>query len=65
MRITALLAVALCAPLLTASAQDDAQWRSLDVSRQLRDNGLPAHSVADYRRILHELGTKVGIQTRL
>jgi hypothetical protein len=36
-----------------------------DVSRQLRDNGLPAHSVADYRRILHELGTKVGIQTRL
>jgi len=36
MRATTLLAVALCVPLLTASAQNDPQWRSLDVSRQLR-----------------------------
>jgi len=30
--------LALCAPLLSASAQNDPRWRSLDVSRQLRDN---------------------------
>jgi len=29
--------LALCAPLLSASAQNDPLWRSLDVSRQLRD----------------------------
>jgi hypothetical protein len=38
MRAAALIAIALCAPLLVASAQDDPQWRSLDVSRQLRDS---------------------------
>ena len=38
MRAGALLVLALCAPLLAASAQDDPQWRSLDVSRQLRDS---------------------------
>lgn len=31
-----------------------------DVARQLRENKLPTHSVAEYRRILHDLGTKVG-----
>jgi hypothetical protein len=31
-----------------------------DVARQLRENHLPAHSVAEYKRILHDLGTKVG-----
>jgi hypothetical protein len=30
--------LALCAPLLSASAQSDPHWRSLDVSRQLRDS---------------------------
>ncbi len=30
--------VALCAPLLAASAQTEPRWRSLDVSRQLRDS---------------------------
>ena len=34
-RLIAILA--LCAPLLSASAQSDPLWRSLDVSRQLRD----------------------------
>ena len=38
MRAAAWLLVACCAPLLAASAQDDPQWRSLDVSRQLRDS---------------------------
>ena len=38
MRVAGWLLVACCAPLLTASAQDDPQWRSLDVSRQLRDS---------------------------
>jgi hypothetical protein len=33
-----LVMVALSAPLLTASAQSDPQWRSLDVSRQLHDS---------------------------
>jgi hypothetical protein len=33
-----LVMVALSAPLLTASAQRDPQWRSLDVSRQLHDS---------------------------
>ena len=37
MRYRALGILALCAPLLSASAQSDPQWRSLDVSRQLRD----------------------------
>ncbi len=31
-----------------------------DVARQLRENKLPTHTVAEYRRILHDLGTKVG-----
>ena len=38
MKAVAWLLVACCAPLLAASAQDDPQWRSLDVSRQLRDS---------------------------
>ena len=37
MRYRALGILALCAPLLSASAQSDPHWRSLDVSRQLRD----------------------------
>ena len=37
MSTRALLAIALCAPLLAAGAQGDPQWRSLGVSRQLRD----------------------------
>ncbi|HEX7981103.1 MAG TPA: LiaF domain-containing protein [Gemmatimonadaceae bacterium] len=37
MRFRALSLLALCAPLLTAAAQSDPRWRSLDVSRQLRD----------------------------
>lgn len=37
MRATAMLVVMLSAPLLAASAQGEGQWRSLDVSRQLRD----------------------------
>ena len=37
MRSTALLVVMLSAPLFAVGAQDDGQWRSLDVSRQLRD----------------------------
>jgi len=36
-RYRALGILALCAPLLSASAQSDPHWRSLDVSRQLRD----------------------------
>ncbi|MEO8539713.1 MAG: hypothetical protein ABI577_08225 [bacterium] len=31
-----------------------------DIARQLRENKLPTSSVADYRRVLHELGAKVG-----
>ena len=37
MKSHALAVIALCAPLLAAHAQGDARWRSLDVSRQLRD----------------------------
>ena len=37
MRSRSLAAIALCAPLLAARAQANPQWRSLDVSRQLRD----------------------------
>ena len=37
MRYRALGILALCAPLLSAAAQNDPHWRSLDVSRQLRD----------------------------
>ena len=33
-----------------------------DVARQLRENHLPAHTVAEYKRILHELGTRVGVK---
>lgn len=33
-----------------------------DIARQLRDNKLPTHTVADYRRILHELGAQVGVK---
>ena len=38
MKIAAWLLIACCAPLVALSAQDDPQWRSLDVSRQLRDS---------------------------
>jgi hypothetical protein len=38
MRGRALGILALCAPLLSASAQREPRWRSLDVSRQLRDS---------------------------
>jgi hypothetical protein len=34
-----LVALALCLPLVAAQAQNDPRWRSLDVSRQLRDTG--------------------------
>ena len=37
--------------------------RRPDVARQLRENGLAARSPADYRKLLHELGTKVGQKT--
>jgi hypothetical protein len=37
-RLRAFGIVALCAPLLAASAQNEPRWRSLDVSRQLRDS---------------------------
>jgi hypothetical protein len=33
-----------------------------DVARQLRENRLPTHSVAEYKRILHDLGTRVGVK---
>ena len=33
-----------------------------DVARQLRENNLPDHTVADYRKIVHELGTRVGVK---
>ena len=38
MRAPAWLVVAMCVPLVGAAAQGDPQWRSLDVSRQLRDS---------------------------
>ena len=38
MRARALGILALCVPLLSASAQSEPRWRSLDVSRQLRDS---------------------------
>jgi hypothetical protein len=38
MRSRALAVIALCTPLLAVQGQGDAQWRSLDVSRQLRDS---------------------------
>ena len=38
MRASALLVIALGAPLLAADAQAEPRWRSLDVSRQLRDS---------------------------
>ncbi len=34
------------------------------VARQLRENNLPGHTVAEYRRILHELGVKVGVRPK-
>ncbi len=34
-----------------------------DVSRQLRENNLPPHTIAEYRKILHDLGLKVGVKT--
>ena len=37
MRASALLLVAMSLPLVTAGAQAESRWRSLDVSRQLRD----------------------------
>ena len=37
MRARALTVIALCAPLVATHAQDGPRWRSLDVSRQLRD----------------------------
>jgi len=33
-----------------------------DVARQLRENKLPAYTIQEYQRILHELGTKVGVK---
>ncbi len=33
-----------------------------DVARQLRENKLPPHTVAEYQHILHTLGTKVGLK---
>lgn len=33
-----------------------------DVARQLQHNNLPGHTVGDYRRMLHDLGTKVGVR---
>jgi hypothetical protein len=38
MRSRVLALIALCTPLLAVHGQGDAQWRSLDVSRQLRDS---------------------------
>ena len=38
MRSTALLVIALAAPLVASGAQEATRWRSLDVSRQLRDS---------------------------
>jgi len=38
MKVAAWFLIACCAPLVALSAQDDPQWRSLDVSRQLRDS---------------------------
>ena len=38
MRAPGWLVVAMCVPLVGAAAQGDPQWRSLDVSRQLRDS---------------------------
>ncbi len=32
-----------------------------DVARQLRENKLPSHTTAEYRKILHELGKSVGV----
>lgn len=34
-----------------------------DVARQLRENNLPPHTIAEYRKILHDLGMKVGVKT--
>ncbi|MGE3076629.1 MAG: hypothetical protein AB7N24_21385 [Dehalococcoidia bacterium] len=34
-----------------------------DVARQLRENKLPAHTTAEYRKILHDLGKSVGVHT--
>jgi hypothetical protein len=48
MSARAVLVAALCAPLVAASAQGDAQWRSLDVSRQLRDSA-PQRIKVEYR----------------
>ena len=31
-----------------------------DIARQLRENRLPATTIEEYRRILHELGTRIG-----
>jgi len=33
-----------------------------DVARQLRENHLPTYTVAEYGKILHDLGLKVGIR---
>lgn len=33
-----------------------------DIGRQLRENHLPATSLADYRRMLHDMGSKVGVR---
>lgn len=33
-----------------------------DIARQLRENKLPSYTIQDYQRILHELGTKVGVK---
>jgi len=38
--------------------------RRADVARQLRENHLPATDLATYRHLLHELGARVGHQSR-
>jgi hypothetical protein len=38
MKVAVWLLITCCSPLVALSAQDDPQWRSLDVSRQLRDS---------------------------
>lgn len=33
-----------------------------DVARQLRDNGIPPRTIADYRHELHQLGRRIGVR---
>ena len=34
-----------------------------DIARQLRENHLPPTTLAEYRHLLHELGSRVGNRT--